>query len=269
MSGARPDTWMPLYCGDYLRDTMHLRAEGHGAYLLLIMAYWSSGGPLPDDDDYLSGVARVDDRTWKRLRPTLERFFEIANGCWRHARIDAELERAARNVEARRQAGKRGGEAKASGKQTASKTLANGDQKATPSPSPSPDYSDPNGSVVAADAGDLAEPEEIRVEGQATPARSPPVPIDLAFENWNIAAQELGLPLAKSLTPERRRKLAARLRECGGLDGWIEALEKLENSPFCLGKNDRGWRADLDFMLQPKSFNRLREGAYCGDGGDP
>jgi uncharacterized protein YdaU (DUF1376 family) len=227
------------------------------------MAYWSSGGPLPDDDEYLSGVARLDQKAWKRIRPTLERFFEIDAGFWHHGRIDAEIAKANRISEARQNAGKRGGEAKANG-------LANGKQKPTPSQSPSPrKNSDPNGSVVAAEADDPAEPEEIPVEGEATPARSPPVPVDLAFENWNIAAQELGLPLAKSLTPERRRKLAARLRECGGLDGWIEALEKLENSPFCLGKNDRGWRADLDFMLQPKSFNRLREGAYTGDGGDP
>ena len=109
MSGARPDTWMPLYWGDYLRDTMHLRTEGHGAYLLLIGAYWTSGEPLPDDDDQLSAITRLDVRAWNRLRPTLARFFTIADGLWRHSRIDAELWRASSITEARRKAGKIGG----------------------------------------------------------------------------------------------------------------------------------------------------------------
>lgn len=98
-----------MYWGDYLRDTMHLRVEGHGAYLLLLAHYWTTGTALPDNDDYLMAVARVDAKLWKKLRPLLEAFFDIEDGEWVHHRVEAELEKASRVSNARQTAGKEGG----------------------------------------------------------------------------------------------------------------------------------------------------------------
>lgn len=80
---------MPLYIGDYHRDTMHLRTIEHGAYLLLIMHYWAHGC-LPDDDRCLSKIAGVDPRTWASIRSTLAALFHDG---WKHKRIDQEIER--------------------------------------------------------------------------------------------------------------------------------------------------------------------------------
>jgi hypothetical protein len=93
-----------------------------------------------------------------------------------------------------------------------------------------------------------------------------PVPDDsasvkAAFDAYNAIAVELSLPTAKALSEDRRRKIKARLKAVG-MAGWLEALECLRNSPHCRGINDRGWQADLDFLLQQKSFNRLIEGTY-------
>ena len=97
-------------------------------------------------------------------------------------------------------------------------------------------------------------------------ANDPPEkhPVQKAFDNWNIAASAWGLPIAKTLTPDRRKKLRARLKE-HGIEGWNEALGTIEKSEFLRGENDRAWRASLDFMLQPSSFNKLLEGSYSNE----
>lgn len=81
-----------------------------------------------------------------------------------------------------------------------------------------------------------------------------------AFEAYNAVAEELDLPVAKALTDKRLRAIRARLKE-HGVDSWSVAMEGLR-SPFCRGENDRGWKADLDFVLQPSSYLRLIEGFY-------
>ena len=83
-----------------------------------------------------------------------------------------------------------------------------------------------------------------------------------ALEAYNGLAAELSLPTITKFSANRRSKLAARLRDCGGIAGWKAALAKIRGSPFCLGDNDRGWKADFDFLLQEQSFIRLMEGRY-------
>jgi uncharacterized protein YdaU (DUF1376 family) len=106
--GKRPDTWMPFYIGDYLRDTSRLTTEGHGAYMLMIFDYWAAGKPLPDDDSQLAAVTRLSIQKWRVLKPTLAHFFLIGDGIWRHKRIDEELARATDRIDKRSAAGSAG-----------------------------------------------------------------------------------------------------------------------------------------------------------------
>jgi uncharacterized protein YdaU (DUF1376 family) len=104
MSGTRAKTWMPLYIGDYLADTMHLSFAEHGAYLLLIFAYWRTGTALPSDDKKLAGICKASAEEWRALKPTLSEFFQISDGTWRHGRIEKELADAQAGYEKRRAA---------------------------------------------------------------------------------------------------------------------------------------------------------------------
>ena len=92
-------------------------------------------------------------------------------------------------------------------------------------------------------------------------AKHPEEPLQQAVKVWNAVAEKRGLPIAKSCSADRRRAIRARLSE-GGIDGWIEAVNAVDRSPFCRGENDRSWRADIDFVAQPKSYRRLREGSF-------
>jgi hypothetical protein len=88
-----------------------------------------------------------------------------------------------------------------------------------------------------------------------------PIQVLEAYNAYNDTALRCGLSQAAKLTPDRRRKIAARLREYG-LDGWKRALANIEKSAHLTGGNDRGWRADLEFVCQAKSFGRLHDGGY-------
>lgn len=146
---TKADTWMPLYIADYLRKTMHLTRDQHGAYLLLIMACWDRGGRLPNDSGQLAGIARATPAEWKRLAPVLLPFFEIDGDHLCQGRVIAEHEKAARLSGARREAGRQGGRPRkqseseqkpngfANGKQTGLQTETPARVRSLPSPLPS------------------------------------------------------------------------------------------------------------------------------------
>lgn len=67
-------------------------------------------------------------------------------------------------------------------------------------------------------------------------------------------------------TDRRRKAWAARCRTAGWLDSLPAALDAIEASPFCRGDNDRGWKADVDWLLRPDTVVRLCEGKYAASG---
>lgn len=84
-----------------------------------------------------------------------------------------------------------------------------------------------------------------------------------AIERWNEVAKANGLAPVQSRNAERIRATQARLKECGGREGWDAALELMTQSPGLLGNNDRGWRMDFDAFTSKKKFTKLMEGGYA------
>lgn len=104
---------MPLYVADYLGDTRHLTTEQHGAYLLLLMTLWRSGGRLPNDPKKLARITGCNGSRWSRISEDVLEFFEVDGGEILNRRLMLELEKATEKSNQRALAGSLGGKATA------------------------------------------------------------------------------------------------------------------------------------------------------------
>lgn len=102
------------YIGDYQRDTGHLSLVEHGAYRVLMDAYYGRGLPLPADDAALFRIARaMTDAERDAVRSVADQFFPVATDGLRHsARADAEIPLALTLIENARSNGEKGGRPK-------------------------------------------------------------------------------------------------------------------------------------------------------------
>src|SRR3990167_2444121 len=86
--------WFKFYPGDYLADTQRLTQAQHGAYLLLLIEYYATGEPPPDNDEVLAAIARCSVEVWRSgQRSPCRRFFDIREDKWFHGRVEIELEK--------------------------------------------------------------------------------------------------------------------------------------------------------------------------------
>lgn len=261
--GAIP--YMPLYVADYMADAAHLSTLQHGAYLLLIMTYWQRGKPLPNDDEMLARICRLSKRDFARNRAVLLSYFQEMKNTLVHSRIEGELAKVrAKSLkckQARLTIVKRTPDDRSTDVQrTFNHTDTDTDIK--------------KGSLMENPkkerflGSDEPKPDQIEVEDipefldRRPKPDKPPDEILEAVEAWNAMAHDAGLAKVERVTPSRKASLRKRLDECGGMEGWRSALTRVRSSPFLLGDNAKGWRADFDFILQAKSFTKLMEGGY-------
>lgn len=84
--------WYRFHIGDFYRDAHGLTPAEHGIYRMLIDAYYLHESPIEDDAKCIKRVSNC--RTISERHATarvLERFFELKDGFWHHARIDRDL----------------------------------------------------------------------------------------------------------------------------------------------------------------------------------
>jgi len=95
------------YIGDYQRDTMHLSMAEHGAYTLLLDAYYASDGNLPRHLSELNAIARAHSKLERDAVMKVEETYFPTNGdgTRNNKRADKELKTALQAIEKMRAAG--------------------------------------------------------------------------------------------------------------------------------------------------------------------
>lgn len=100
---------------------------------------------------------------------------------------------------------------------------------------------------------------ESRVDAEAShPVNTGPNPKAL-FDLWNELKGPL--PEAREFNEKRRVNAKVRLSE-RPLEEWAEIIQRLTQSDFATGTNNRGWVADFDFILQKGVATKILEGKY-------
>ena len=79
------------------------------------------------------------------------------------------------------------------------------------------------------------------------------------FDFWN---QHTSLTKCLVLSDKRRHSLLSRLKDPFFVENWKAAMDKIPESAFCMGRNERGWRANFDWFLQPDTVAKIIEGKY-------
>jgi len=181
--------FMQLYVGDYLRDTRHLTAEQHGAYLLLLMAAWNAGGRLPNDSRKLARLAASTPSRWAKISADVLEFFEVGGDHITNHRLTLELKKASEKSIKRADAGMRGGNAtalKTKGTSAANATVLP-QHSSEPEPEPEKKELSPNGERRAL----------VRGGGSTLPVGWSPDPEDLLKALDLIGAERAATELEK------------------------------------------------------------------------
>ena len=106
--------------------------------------------------------------------------------------------------------------------------------------------------------------DEYRLEGKGkerkgkedTPSGDSP---NVIFDYWNNSTTPKTI---QARSTERIRAAKTRLNDPFFRDNWRTGIDMIPKCPFLMGQNERGWTADIDWFLSPKSLPKIIEGKY-------
>ena len=215
--------YMQLYIADYLADTMHLSAEEHGAYLLLMFNYWQTGKPIPKNR--LAKIARLTNERWADVEPSLREFFHDNGDEWVHLRIEEDLASVREKLTKKSAAGKASVQARRSRKEADVQTKQERDLTGVQTNV---------GVVFEHNANTKATNKDTDKDLKTDPPLNPPRgnrgvkkfdPLDIALPNW------ISVSLWREWV-EFRQALRKPIRTEQGANGAIRELEKFRQQGF-------------------------------------
>lgn len=245
--------YFPMFPSDFEAKTSHLTLAEDGAYNRLLRICWMTPGcSIPTDEAWIMRRVRAFTEADKEaVRDVLGEFFTANDGRYSNAKLTRIWLEANEAHEKRKNAGSRGGKAKAlKTKETGSSNAKAMLKQPEPEPEPEVIKEEPKGSLPELPSGELFSAQPVNDTAEAV-------------AEYNRAATEAGWPQVQKMTPARSKSLRARLKDCGGMDGWRHALQSAAQSDFLCGRTSRPWSGfGFDWLIKPQNFTKLMEGNY-------
>lgn len=244
--------YIQLYVADYLADTVHLSAEEHGAYLLLIMNYWQTGKPIPQYK--LQSITKIPNERWTDVERALSEFFEICDDkIWHHSRIEDDLEKVLSKSTKASKAGKASAAKRAENKVIEIKEDSN--ERST-------------GNLCALNHTDTDTDKETDTDKIKTSRKtvvSPPYEQIVKIYHEYCPDN----PRVEKLTTKRKTHIKSRWKnDLKELSQWENYFEDVASTPFLTGKSPPGadrskpWIATFDWLINESNLVKVAEGNY-------
>lgn len=239
------DAWFKFYPSDWLSGTRAFTLAEAGLYVTLIAMMYETGQPISMDRKRLARMCGTTPKAFEKALTALLEAGKIVTkdgGLWSN-RVQKEQEKRRYITEKASQSATIRWEKDQQNQQPCDATASKPHMRTGCLPeSQKPETR--TDTIVSVDIPDK------------------PDPVSEAVSIYHEVCSPAGLPRVQKLTAPRKASLRKRLADCGGLDGWRDACHRVAASAFLCGENDRGWKADFDFLVTESKFTKLMEGGY-------
>ena len=220
----------PFYAQDFLVGVMHLENDEIGAYIKLLAYQWVNGPIHEKRLKFLIGENMG--AIWEAIK---DKFIQ-ANESFYNLRLEEEREKRIKfskkqSENARKRTNKKPNENQKGAKQEPKKANA------------------------------LPLENENENENENESKKENKVDNEKVIQIFNSVCKKL--PAVQKLTPKRISAINARNEEYN-LKTIGEVFILVSQSPFLNGDNDREWRADFDWIMNPNNFIKILEKKYNG-----
>jgi len=233
--------YIKWYSSDFLAGVRGFSSSQIGIYTILINEMYERTEPLPINYQRLAWQCGCTKPTFKKTLKFLvdEGKITVIDGCLWNNRVEKEFQ----NRQKRRDASSASANARW---EKANKIKGNGMRK-----------------VCEKDAIAMLIPEARSQKKSNTDV----LPKEVA-KLWNKICTENGTIL--KISPKRGKHIKARVKDSlKTIKEWEEYFKRISQSDFLTGGNDRKWKADFDWILNPNNCVKIREGKYDDDGDKP
>jgi len=252
--------YFELYPGDYLRDTAELTLAEHGAFLLLLSAYYATERAIPSDNPTLFRLVRamtIDEQN--AVSRVSELFFPIStvDGLRHNKRADEEIVKARARIDAARENGRHGGRPKkpsnnpvGSNQQTHWEPDGVPSSKAPHTPHATQEKSTLSVSTDGIDEKSVAQAKQRIPESEILSAYHEHLPM---------------LTAVRKMNDTRKRKLKARW--CEDVERqtpeyWDKFFAYVAKSDFLTGRNGQWTACDFEWLIEDSNHLKVIEGKY-------